>query len=74
VSGAGALPAPSAHRQPSKKGTTMKIPIRYQSQLLYRKSFKPNRVIVIRPVPRLNLGFRPARAGPNIKTYAYNTP
>ena len=37
----------------------MKQPIRYQSQLLFRKSTKPNRVIRIRPGDRLNLVFRP---------------
>jgi hypothetical protein len=37
----------------------MKPVIRYQSQLLYRRSYKPNRVIRIRPVQRLNLVFRP---------------
>ena len=37
----------------------MKPVIRYQSQLLFRKSYKPNRVIRIRPAQRLNLVFRP---------------
>jgi hypothetical protein len=45
----------------------MKPVLRYQSQLLFRKSYKPNRVIRIRPAPRLNLVFRPARAGPQLK-------
>lgn len=40
---------------------------RYQSQLLFRKSYKPNRVIRIQPAPRLNLVFRPPRAGPPVK-------
>src|SRR6266446_4662646 len=40
----GALPTPSAI---------------YQTQLLFRKSYKPNRVIRIRPTARLNLVFRP---------------
>jgi len=37
----------------------MKSVILYQSQLLFRKSYKPNRVIRIRPTQRLNLVFRP---------------
>ena len=37
----------------------MKPVIRYQSQLLFRKSYKPNRVMRIRPSRRLNLVFRP---------------
>ena len=37
----------------------MKPVIRYQSQLLFRKSYKPNRVLRIRPTGRLNLVFRP---------------
>ncbi len=37
----------------------MKPVIRYQSQLLFRKSYKPNRVLRIRPAQRLNLVFRP---------------
>jgi hypothetical protein len=37
----------------------MKPILRYQSQLLFRKSYKPNRVIRIRPAQRLNLVFRP---------------
>lgn len=47
----------------------MKPVMRYQSQLLFRKSYKPNRVIRIRPVPKLNLVFRPSRAGHENKTY-----
>jgi hypothetical protein len=47
----------------------MKPVIRYQSQLLYRKSYKPNRVMRIRPV-KLNFEFRPVRFGikPRFKT------
>jgi len=45
----------------------MKPVIRYQSQLLFRKSYKPNRVIRIRSLPRRNLAFRPTRAGPQLK-------
>lgn len=52
------------------KGSPMKPVLRYQSQLLFRKSYKPNRVIRIRPV-KLNFSFRPVRFGlkPQIKTY-----
>jgi hypothetical protein len=48
----------------------MKPVVRYQSQLLFRKSYKPKHVIRIRPV-KLNLSFRPVRFGvkPQIKTY-----
>ena len=47
----------------------MRPVIRYQSQLLYRKSYKPNRVIRIRPA-KLNFEFRPVRFGvkPQLKT------
>jgi hypothetical protein len=51
----------------------MKPVMRYQSQLLFRKSFKPNRVIRIRPTAKLNLVFRPSRAGPQLKSYEYQT-
>jgi len=51
----------------------MRPVIRYQSQLLYRKSYKPSRSIRIRPVPKLNTTFRPARAGPQNKTYECET-
>jgi hypothetical protein len=37
----------------------MRSTIRYQSQLLFRRSYKPNQVIRIRPMRRLNLVFRP---------------
>jgi hypothetical protein len=37
----------------------MRSTIRYQSQLLFRRSYKPNQVIRIRPTRRLNLVFRP---------------
>ena len=48
----------------------MKPTIRYQSQLLFRKSYKPNRVIRIRPVDKVTFVFRPAGFGlkPKIKT------
>jgi hypothetical protein len=44
------------------KGNHMKYPIRRQSQLLFRRSYKPNRMIRIRPAVKLNHGFRPWRA------------
>jgi hypothetical protein len=47
--------------------------IRHQSQLLPRRSYKPNRVIRIRPASRLNLLFRPSRAGSTLKNYEYKT-
>ena len=37
----------------------MKPVLRYQSQLLFRKSYKPNRFIRIRPAAKLNVAFRP---------------
>ena len=37
----------------------MRFTIRYQSKLLFRRSYKPNRVLRIRPTQRLNLIFRP---------------
>ena len=39
----------------------MKPLIRYQSQLLFRKSYKPNRVIRIRPTSKPNITLRPMR-------------
>ena len=52
----------------------MRPVIRYQSQLLYRKSYKPNRLIRIRPT-KLNFEFRPVRSGlkPKIKLCERNT-
>lgn len=46
----------------------MKPVLRYQSQLLFRKSYKPNRVLRIRPT-KLRFSFRPVRFGlkPQIK-------
>ncbi len=48
----------------------MKPVLRYQSQLLFRKSYKPNRVLRIRPV-KLSFSFRPVRFGlkPQIKSH-----
>ena len=37
----------------------MRSTIRYQSQLLLRRNYKPNRVMRIRPAPKLNMVFRP---------------
>jgi hypothetical protein len=52
----------------------MKPTIRSQSQLLFRRSFKPQHVIRIRP-GTLNVVFRPVGFGlkPQIKTYEYAT-
>ena len=53
----------------------MKPVLRYQSQLLFRKSYKPNRVIRIRPAVKLSFVFRPAAFGvkPKIKPYECET-
>ena len=51
----------------------MKPVIRYRSQLLFRKSYKPSRVIRIRPAQKGALIVWPARAGPQINTYEYAT-
>jgi len=48
----------------------MKPVLRYQSQLLFRKSYKPTRVIRMRPAGKLNLVFRPSRAGPRVESHA----
>ena len=49
----------------------MKPVARYQSKLLFRKSYKPSRFIRIRPVTKLNFVFRPVRFGlkPKIESY-----
>ena len=39
----------------------MRPVIRYQSQLLFRKSHKPNRLIRIRPAAKPSVTFRPVR-------------
>jgi hypothetical protein len=49
----------------------MKPVIRYRSQWLFRKSYKPSRVIRIRLAQRATLFVRPARAGPQINIYEY---
>jgi hypothetical protein len=37
--------------------------IRYRSQLLARRNFKPKRLIRIKPAAKLNFVFRPVRFG-----------
>ena len=39
----------------------MKPILRYQSQLLYRRSYKPARTIRFNPPQKLNVTFRPIR-------------
>jgi hypothetical protein len=46
---------------------------RYQSKLLFRKSYKPNRVIRIRPAMKLNVSFRPVGFGLKPKIKSINT-
>jgi len=46
----------------------MKTVIRHQSQLLIRKSYKPNRVVRISPAVNLNVVFRP-RVGSRIEIH-----
>lgn len=48
---------------------------RYQSQLLFRKSYKPNRVIRIRPAEKIKFSFRSERFGltPKFITYECKT-
>jgi hypothetical protein len=65
--------APVVERQPTitqKKGDSMKPTLRYQSQLLFRKSFKPNRTLRIRPA-KVNFIFRPMRFGVKPKIIVY---
>jgi len=54
----------------------MKPVLRYQSQLLFRKSYKPNRILRIKPAAKLTFVFRPVRFGvkPQIKTYECEIP
>ena len=47
--------------KPSTKGNHMKPVIRYQSQLLLRRSYKPDRAIRIRPSAKPAFVFRPMR-------------
>jgi hypothetical protein len=51
----------------------MKPVMRYRSQLLFRKSNKPSRVIRIRPAQKGAHIVWPVRAGPQINTYEYAT-
>jgi hypothetical protein len=39
----------------------MKPIVRYQSQLLFRRSYKPVRTMRIRPTGKVNIVFRPVR-------------
>jgi hypothetical protein len=39
----------------------MKPIVRYQSQLLFRRSYKPIRTMRIRPTGKVNIVFRPVR-------------
>jgi hypothetical protein len=41
----------------------MKPVIRYQSQLLFRRSYRPNRALRIKPATKLTFSFRPVRFG-----------
>jgi hypothetical protein len=50
----------------------MRPVMRYQSQLLFRKSYKPKRLIRSRPAGKQNLRFRPSRAGPEINACDVN--
>ena len=45
----------------------MKPVLRYQSQLLFRKSYKPDRLIRIRLAARTLKTFRPTRARADLK-------
>jgi hypothetical protein len=49
----------------------MKPVLRYQSQLLIRKSYKPSRLIRIKPAMKLNFTFRRIGFGlkPQMKRY-----
>ena len=51
----------------------MRPALRYQSQLLFRKSYKPKPILRIRPSLKTNRVFRPSRAGPQINLYESKT-
>ena len=51
----------------------MRPVIRYQSRLLFRKSYKPKRLIRFRPGVQTTLVFRPSRAGPDNAGALINT-
>ena len=69
----GALPTPSAKYQPLTKGVPMKPVIRYRSQLLYRKSYKPIRNNHIRLSNGATLTVRTVKTGPQKHNYEYAT-
>ena len=41
----------------------MKPVLRYRSQLLFRKTYRPNFILRIKPAAKLNFVFRPVRFG-----------
>ena len=47
----------------------MRPVIRYRSQLLYRKSYRPKRNNASRLAPKLNITFRPSRVGAKFTPY-----
>ena len=49
----------------------MKPVLRFQSQLLFRKSYKPDRLIRLRLAAKTIKVFRPTRARPQLKLYEY---
>ena len=53
----------------------MKPVIRYRSQLLYRRSYKPERIIRIRPARKTFFTLRPVGFGqkPRLETHEYAT-
>lgn len=52
----------------------MKTTRRYQSQLLFRKSYKPNRILRIKPAGKLSFSFRPVRFGVKPKIVSITPP
>lgn len=50
----------------------MRPVIRYQSHLLFRKSYKPDRRIRLPLVAGATHIFRPARTGTSLKAYEYS--
>jgi hypothetical protein len=57
------------HLNLQPKGKTMRPVLRYQSQLLFRKSYKPARLLRIRPTAK-GMTFRPPRANPEPQAIA----
>ncbi len=49
----------------------MRPVIRFRSQLLFRKSYKPQRVFRFRPTKKAALGVRPVWANVSPKDYEY---